>query len=627
MQLLSDDLRLYVFAKGNNARPPHPLFSIMSINIALLTSLRVFGELAKLVEDIQYKYGAEVPAANWTDERGRLRIWAANVGAHQTGQSSLDFRLRDASHIRQEIVDLLTDLHRLLENIKDYLNEGPPEDESWSEDGLDDDPTTELQAYFRRVNTTIKCLYKMAMLIRNPTQHDLLVHSRSEVTAAFEPYDQQHVRNKFPQANEQLVLCLGRLITRRRRYLKYRKRHNVKLGKGLEGLEDGGDTRAESISETMASNFQAPESGFGDAISTSHRSTTSYASSLCQGGSLTIPAPPAESLEGKPFVCPYCFYIIETKSTKSWHRHIFTDLRPYSCVFEGCRWLDQLYSSRREWFTHVQGTHDLAEPVCPLCKDSPGGPKHFERHVARHLEELALFAMPREETEDEEHDQTSTPDIENDHHATESDVSKQDALPSETALAKNPSGRSDSAHSPIIVHENEAVAHGNDIPDGSRGPIRAIPDFERGEGPSCLEQGTEATTMNTDLEKQRIWVQEQRERLKKEMEEREPSRSIMEDGPIHFKDPIGRRFKFPFHNCRTWDDMKSFLKYIFRKVEIYEEEIEKDHYTLFISGSVVTSKQEWETTLKPGCEVTMLWKTGHPTLTGGSLPYSSYRQY
>ncbi|KAI4194380.1 MAG: hypothetical protein LQ350_007792 [Teloschistes chrysophthalmus] len=210
----------------------------MSISIALKTSLRVFNELLELVKDSQYSYGAEVPAASWYDERGRLRIWAANVGAHQTGQSSLDFRLRDTSHVRQEILDLLADLRGLLDDIIVYFKEEPSEDELWSEDESDDDPTTELQSYFRRVNTTIKCLYKMAMLIRNPAQHDMLRHSQSDETAAFKPFDQQYVRDKFPQASEQLVLSLGGLITRRRRYLKYRERHNIKLGKGLEKPED-----------------------------------------------------------------------------------------------------------------------------------------------------------------------------------------------------------------------------------------------------------------------------------------------------------------------------------------------------------------------------------------------------
>lgn len=292
------------------------------------------------------------------------------------------------------------------------------------------------------------------MLVRNPAHHDMILHSRSDETAAFKPYDQQHVRDKFPQASEQLVLCLGGLITRRRRYLKYRERHSIKLGKGLEELQDGGKTSAEDISETMASEFQAPEFDFGDVASISSKSATSYASSDWQEVLLRIPAPPAQSLDGKPFVCPYCFYIIEANSTRSWHRHIFTDLRPYSCVFEDCRWLDQSYPSRREWFTHVCGTHDLTEAVCPLCKDFLRETKLFERHVARHLVELALFALPRDGTESEEQEEIED----------SIDDKELPAQDDSSSLTSSSSGLSDSEHGPKEEDENEVEAATVNLP-------------------------------------------------------------------------------------------------------------------------------------------------------------------
>ena len=40
----------------------------------------------------------------WQDEFGRFKIWAANIGAHQTGHLSLDFRLRDASSVREQVL-------------------------------------------------------------------------------------------------------------------------------------------------------------------------------------------------------------------------------------------------------------------------------------------------------------------------------------------------------------------------------------------------------------------------------------------------------------------------------------------------------------------------------------------
>ena len=60
----------------------------------------------------------EVPLQEWTDELGRLRVWAANIGAHQTRQSSLEYRLRDASHIKSQIVRLLELFQELLTDLK-----------------------------------------------------------------------------------------------------------------------------------------------------------------------------------------------------------------------------------------------------------------------------------------------------------------------------------------------------------------------------------------------------------------------------------------------------------------------------------------------------------------------------
>lgn len=50
------------------------------------------------------------------DEHTRFKIWAGNIGAHRTGMSSLDYRVRDASHIRMQIVKLLRDLAARIED-------------------------------------------------------------------------------------------------------------------------------------------------------------------------------------------------------------------------------------------------------------------------------------------------------------------------------------------------------------------------------------------------------------------------------------------------------------------------------------------------------------------------------
>ena len=50
------------------------------------------------------------------DQIGRFRVWAANMGAHHQAASrmSLDYKLKEASHIHNTVVKLLTQLNNSL---------------------------------------------------------------------------------------------------------------------------------------------------------------------------------------------------------------------------------------------------------------------------------------------------------------------------------------------------------------------------------------------------------------------------------------------------------------------------------------------------------------------------------
>jgi hypothetical protein len=52
------------------------------------------------------------------NERSRFKVWSGNIGAHRKGRSSLDHRLRDASNIRDQVVELLSDLKESLQDGK-----------------------------------------------------------------------------------------------------------------------------------------------------------------------------------------------------------------------------------------------------------------------------------------------------------------------------------------------------------------------------------------------------------------------------------------------------------------------------------------------------------------------------
>lgn len=358
----------------------------------------------------------EVPVHAWTDELGRFRVWAANIGAHQQGLSSLDYRLRDASHIQSQISRLLTALEESLIDLDDLTSGGSedadgPFDEQMEElyRGFEDEsnPTTQAQEIYQSVANTISHLFQMSMIIRNPTDHDRLIGIDRVDAEPFKFWARQHVSHKHPELEALIADRISTAMAKQRATLKYRERHHAKLSCGLDADKNEASTR---LSETIATSFKAPvpEQANNDVMSNSGISETSYAGTLFVGeNKMTIPPPPKESAGRKPFECPYCFFIITVKDTGDWARHVFRDLMPYVCLFPNCPTASKRYGSRRQWYSHIQEEHGLGKVAdshyqCPVCKKSQLAAITFNRHVGRHLEELALFVLPRTANEENE---------------------------------------------------------------------------------------------------------------------------------------------------------------------------------------------------------------------------------
>ena len=255
---------------------------------------------------------------------------------------------------------------------------------------------------------TVNCLFQMSIMIRRPARHDRLLGTKRADAAGFEPFDRQHVSDKYPHADGEITDRLGAGISRRRAALKYRERHHEKMKKGINRiLGDQPDTVSTNLSETVATEYVAPDPIFEDTASISGISQTSYAHTLLSGqDSMTIPSLPKDSANESPFECPYCYFIITIKNQRSWARHIFSNIMPYTCVYLNCSTPSRLYESRREWFCHLQNAHSVgidpaAKQDCPLCKKIIASGVQFQKHLGRHLEELALFAMPRTAEDDD----------------------------------------------------------------------------------------------------------------------------------------------------------------------------------------------------------------------------------
>ncbi|KAF2658684.1 hypothetical protein K491DRAFT_652646, partial [Lophiostoma macrostomum CBS 122681] len=348
-------------------------------------------DLAKAEDTIRYK----MQPWNINDEMGRFRLWCGNVAAHRTGRSSLDYRLREASHIRDRVVELLKNLESVIQEAKEIISGGriPWEDvsdsesDSSSEEGFEEPNTTELQQLMSNVAEITTCLMRLSMAIRNPAPHDQFKESAEIDMSYFEAFDIDHVRSKFPQAEEFLVLRLGKAISRRRQYLRYRDEHQKKLKDGLEGavnileIQTAGAVIAQAPSvrfeSTVASSIpmalKVPAlmthiddtDYYEDALS-----QTSYASSMTDDKKLRPPPLPEQGQDGNPFECPLCFRFTSIRHASAWHKHVYRDLQPYR-----------------------HATADT-KAECPLCLQASPSLAQLRRHLGKHHEELSLFALP-----------------------------------------------------------------------------------------------------------------------------------------------------------------------------------------------------------------------------------------
>ncbi|KAI1317442.1 hypothetical protein F5Y16DRAFT_392754 [Xylariaceae sp. FL0255] len=425
------------------------------------------------------------------NEFARFKLWSGNIGAHRKGRSSLDGRLRDASHLRDLVNNLLTDLQGSLNDLGEIDFDRDSNDSASSSqltgpnledltpsasqdvsemiltERCDGDNTdSEALEITADIGDIIGCLLRLSISIRNPAPHDHFMTSKATDTSYFEEYDVEHVKSKLSHVDSTLACRLGKAISQRRQYFKYRETHRQKLGEGLiphipkaPGSEAGVQSTIASSIPLALKDEKSCNPSFSrldeDEISNSGASQTSYATSGPASGRLKMPSLPEEASQG-PFECPFCYMIISVTTTIQWKKHVNADLRPYICLETECSTPEQQYSRRHEWLDHLNQKHwqvfkcpysclsenfgspreleqhirqshkelslqkdlgmilDLCsrpgswpeETTCPLCDQKLHSKQEYARHVGRHQTELALFALPHtgNENSDSSHD-------------------------------------------------------------------------------------------------------------------------------------------------------------------------------------------------------------------------------
>lgn len=185
----------------------------------------------------------------------------------------------------------------------------------------------EFQEVLLQVKNDVNCLMRLAVTIRNPAPHEQFKSRLPALVSSFNASYSEHVLHKFPALNPEVTERLGKALTYRRLFLRYREEHHERLNEGIEidrgvdqktqkGESRGGvTTEASWLPKDNPENNKPRPRVWRDDMS--EQTGTSYAPSCVDGAELRIPPIPPEYTDG-PFLCPYCFLPIEIENRYQW---------------------------------------------------------------------------------------------------------------------------------------------------------------------------------------------------------------------------------------------------------------------------------------------------------------------
>ncbi|KAI5781715.1 hypothetical protein DFH27DRAFT_656576 [Peziza echinospora] len=216
------------------------------------------------------------------------------MGAQRVGRMSLDFKLRDASHIKDVVMEFLNELMDGLNELCIKAQDGLGERGNDGETGHkhSDTLSAELTFLLDDIANIISCLYNLSVSIRQPAPlYRKNLYPDIDLTL-YHLYDHSHVFQNFPRADQFLIERLGKANTERRLEITAKTTTTISVvGKDarlmqrptVEDMEhdsDGG--RTPTLSGTIVEATRGEES--------------------------KAPDPPnaRKTLFGEPFECPHC---------------------------------------------------------------------------------------------------------------------------------------------------------------------------------------------------------------------------------------------------------------------------------------------------------------------------------
>ncbi|KAI5839137.1 hypothetical protein DFP73DRAFT_614619 [Morchella snyderi] len=117
-----------------------------------------------------------------------------------------------------------------------------------------------------------------------------------------------------------------------------------------------------------------------------------------------LPKVPEHSQYGTGYKCKFCgLNQRPTTQGHRWRKHVFADITPYMCIRDHCSSPRTFYNSKKGWVTHDMtcmrsppaGYRGRTAPECPFClRKLDRNIGRFYSHVAHHMEDIRLLALP-----------------------------------------------------------------------------------------------------------------------------------------------------------------------------------------------------------------------------------------
>ncbi|KAL8782763.1 MAG: hypothetical protein Q9195_009578 [Heterodermia aff. obscurata] len=263
------------------------------------------------------------------------------------------------------------------------------------------------------------------------------------------------VQDKFPKASVKLQERLGEANWQRHLNIRLR------MEQVESHRRDNAAEKATKTGSLFQPQTLFHDSGIGTTIGShsqyarTEASHTSFISSIAETekGHLRVPPTPIEVGAGAPFRCQLCGIMqTKVKNRIDWKRHVFQDVLPYICTFPDCKdelrqfatrqaWADHEFNEHRmhrmwscpkcqfesststDWLDHLRDRHQqqfseslasaasatacrkISKPVeeekCLLCDKYPSTTRRaLVAHIGKHMEEVAMMALPKDHTDD-----------------------------------------------------------------------------------------------------------------------------------------------------------------------------------------------------------------------------------